>query len=271
VNRQGPTARTALQGALACFIALALVGLAAAFVPEVRSVDAAATAGWDAAGDTTFGALTRRMAHLCDAEPYCVLGVALIGIALLRGRIARAGAVAVLLVATGLTTQLLKSSLGSPRGGQILGLELGSWPSGHATAAMTLALCAVLVAPRAWRGLVALGGAGFALAVGLGVLVMEWHLPTDVAGGYLVAMGWTLLAVAALRRVEGPAGATAPGASERWGWITVAAVVGIAAASVHVGSIASFAFDYTWATAIAALLLVLAVALAASLAATLRR
>jgi membrane-associated phospholipid phosphatase len=266
-----PTAGTALQGALACFIALAAVGLGAAFVPAVRDVDAAAAGGFIAAAGTDLGTLTARVARLADPGPYLVMGLALVVVALLRGRVARASAVAVLLVVTGATTQALKTSLGHPRAGDILGVELGSWPSGHATAAMTIALCAVLVAPRAWRGVVAAVGAAYGLAVGLGVLVMEWHLATDVAGGYLVAMGWTLLAVAVLRRVERPVPATARAATGHWGWIAAAALAGVAAARVDAGSLADFAVQHTWATATAAGLCALAAALAASLAATLRR
>jgi membrane-associated phospholipid phosphatase len=214
--------------------------------------------------------LTARISRLCDEGPYVVLGLGLVAVALLRGRRARAGAVVVLLVVTGLTTQVLKASLGHPRAGDILGVELGSWPSGHSTAAMTLALCAVVVAPRALRGAVAAMGAAFALAVGLGVVVMEWHLPTDVAGGYLVAMGWTLLAVAGLRRVE----RTVPASSSPswgWAWVAAAVVAGVAAVRVPLDAAAAFAIDHTWATATALALSVLAAGLAVSLAVVLRR
>jgi membrane-associated phospholipid phosphatase len=266
-----PSARTALAGALACLAALVAVGLGAAFSPAVHTVDAQAAAGFVSAAPTDLGTLTARIARLADPGPYLLIGLFLIAVALLRGRIARAGAVAVLLVATGLTTQALKSSLGHPRAGEVLGVALGSWPSGHSTAAMTLALCAVLVAPRALRGAVAAAGAAFALAVGLGVMVMEWHLATDVAGGYLVAMTWMLLAVAALRRVERPEPAVRSAATRRWGWMVAAAVGGIAAARVRADSVADFALAHTWATVTAAGLCVLAAALAASLAAALRR
>jgi membrane-associated phospholipid phosphatase len=265
-------ARTALLGALACFAALVAVGLGAAFVPEVRSVDAQAAAGFVTAAGSELGVLTSRIARLCDEAPYLVLGAGIVGIALVRGRLPRAAAVVVLLLATGLTTQVLKASLGDPRAGEILGVELGSWPSGHSTAAMTLALCAVLVAPRAVRGAVAALGAAFALAVGLGVVVMEWHLPTDVAGGYLVAMGWTLLAVAVLRRVERPVAAGARDTS--WpglAWVAAAVVAGVALARVPLDSAAAFAVDHTWAAATALALCVLAAGLALSLAAGLRR
>jgi membrane-associated phospholipid phosphatase len=267
----GMQARTALLGALACFAALVVVGLGAAFVPVVRSVDAEAAAGFVSAAGSDLGVLTSRIARLCDEGPYLVLGLALVAVALLRGRRARAGAVVVLLVVTGLTTQILKASLGSPRAGDILGVELGSWPSGHSTAAMTLALCAVLVAPRALRGPVAAMGAAFALAVGLGVVVMEWHLATDVAGGYLVAMSWTLLAVAALRRVERPVAAASEASWSGLGWVAAAVVAGAAAVRVPLDAAAAFAVDHTWATATALALCALAAGLALSLAAALRR
>jgi len=136
---------------------------------------------------------------------------------------------------------------------------------------MTIALCAVLVAPRAWRGAVAAAGAAFALTAGVGVLVMEWHYASDVAAGYLVATGWTLLAVAALRPLERPAPAQAPARGGPWGWIVAAAIAAALAAQVSAGSLASFAADHTWAALTTAGLCVMAAALAASLAAVLRR
>jgi membrane-associated phospholipid phosphatase len=265
-----PSARTALLGALACVAALVALGFAAAFLPLVHTVDADSAAGFVAAAPTDLGVLTSRMARLGDPGPYLLMGLALVAVALLRGRVARAGAVAVLLLVTGLTTQVLKASLGHPRAGDILGVDMGSWPSGHATAAMTIALCAVLVAPRVLRSAVAALGAAFALAVGVGVIVMEWHLATDVAGGYLVATAWTLLAVAALRRVEHPAPARAS-AGRAWAWVPVAVVLGVVAARVPADGALTFAADHTWAAATAAALCALSAALAASLAAVLRR
>src|SRR5204863_3674731 len=99
------------------------------------------------------------------------------------------------------TTELLKPLLAHPRTAEWLGdsqVAAASWPSGHATAAMTVALCAVLVAPAALRPLAAVAGSLFALAVSFSILVQHWHFPSDVVGGYLVAATWGLLAVAAL-------------------------------------------------------------------------
>ena len=62
-------------------------------------------------------------------------------------------AVGVLLVGAGVTTHALKHLLAEPRYADWLGfrdqIEAVSWPSGHGTAAMTLALCAVLVSAPA--------------------------------------------------------------------------------------------------------------------------
>lgn len=86
-----------------------------------------------------------------------------------------------------------------------------SWPSGHATAATALAMCAVLVAPRRLRPTVAALGALFAAAVGFSLLVLAWHLPSDVLGGYLVGALWTALAVAGLRAAKARSDSRRPG------------------------------------------------------------
>ena len=67
---------------------------------------------------------------------------------------------------------------------------------------MSLALAGVIVAPRAWRPLVAAGGALFALAVGFALVALGWHYPSDVVGGYLVATTWALLTLAAIKLAD---------------------------------------------------------------------
>jgi hypothetical protein len=77
-------------------------------------------------------------------------------------------------------------------------VEASSWPSGHATAAMSLALCAVLVAGARWRPMLAAAGAAVAVAVSFSFLTLVWHYPSDVLGGFLVAATWTLVGVCAV-------------------------------------------------------------------------
>ena len=106
-----------------------------------------------------------------------------------------------------MTTQLLKPLLAEPRSVLPGDIAVGaiSWPSGHATAAMSLALCSVLAAPARLRPAVAALGAVFAVAVSYSFLTLGWHYPSDVFGGYLVATAWTLLGIAALLAVRGRA------------------------------------------------------------------
>jgi hypothetical protein len=71
---------------------------------------------------------------------------------------------------------------------------ISSYPSGHATIAASVGLAALLVAPSALRPLVALTGAAYAAAVGVSLVVLGGHEPSDVAGGYLVAATWAAAA-----------------------------------------------------------------------------
>ena len=127
------------------------------------------------------------LAHLCDTLPYTCAGAVCVGVALARGRAWRALAAGVLLVATCATTEVVKHLLAHARLENWLSPQIAvtSWPSGHSTAAMTLALCAVLVAPPALRAATALLGGAFAVGVGYAVLVLGWHFPSDVLGGFL--------------------------------------------------------------------------------------
>jgi membrane-associated phospholipid phosphatase len=129
--------------------------------------------------------LLKAMADMADPLPYLAIGGVLVTVAFVRGLRWRALAVVALLVVPAVTTQAFKHLLAEPRVLDWLNNSPSeaSWPSGHATAAMTLALCAVLVTPRRFRGFAVLGGGVFAVAVGYAVLVMHWHYPSDVLGG----------------------------------------------------------------------------------------
>jgi len=191
--------------ALAALLALALTGVLALASPAAHERDAALLRGFIALDRPRAHDAVLVLAHLANPLPYLVAGGALIGWALLRGLRWRAGAVAALLILTGASTQVLKHLVVQSRFEASLGVnQVGgaSWPSGHSTAAMTLALCAVLVAPAALRPVVAVLGGAFAAGVGYAVLVLAWHFPSDVLGGFLMAGTWTALAVAALRVVE---------------------------------------------------------------------
>jgi membrane-associated phospholipid phosphatase len=130
-------------------------------------------------------------------------GLALVLFALARGLRREALAVAVVVGLAPLSAEVLKPLLAHAHASAgTVHIGSASWPSGHSTAALALALGATLLAPPRARVPVALAGAAFALAVGFALLVRAWHMPSDVLGGYLVAALWTALAVAGLRGAE---------------------------------------------------------------------
>jgi len=225
---------------------MGLIGLLALGAPGAHERDADLLHAFVGLDRPHVSGRVNLVAHLTDPVPYALAGLAMTGVALLRGLRWRAAAVAGLLVVTGAATQVAKHLLAEPRFEAWLGTQQigdNAWPSGHATAAMTLALCAVLVAPPAWRLVVALAGGAFAAGVGYALLVLAWHFPSDVLGGFLMAAMWTALAVALLRVVEDPslqAAETGPvGPRSRLGvavagaGATVAGLVGLAVLAVE--------------------------------------
>lgn len=199
INLRQP--RTALLGALVCLVGLAITGALAYLVPIVQARDSATLQGFVALNRPRVTELIVHIAHLADPKPYALIGLSIAAVAFLRRRHRVGVAVIFLLFLTGATTQTLKQGLAQPRFSDWLGegqIAAASWPSGHATASMTLALCAVLVAPQAARPTVAATGALFAVSVSYSILALGWHFPSDVVGGFFVASLWTLIAVAIL-------------------------------------------------------------------------
>lgn len=193
----------ALLGALACLAGLGLTLLLAYFAPPFGGRDAATLQGFIDLNRPRLTPWLSHIAHLANPGPYALIGLALVLMALARRRVPVAIAIATILIGSAVTTQLLKPLLAHPRPQEWLGkgqIAAASWPSGHATAAMALALCAVLAVPARWRPAAATAGGLFAIAVAYAILSLAWHFPSDVIGGFLVAGLWTSLAVAAVMR-----------------------------------------------------------------------
>jgi membrane-associated phospholipid phosphatase len=121
-----------------------------------------------------------------------LVGGAAILYALRRGRRDLALAAAGILVGANVTAAVLKPllALADPLGGETKRVVSGAYPSGHATATMSLALVTVLVAPRIWRLWVAFIASSYVAVVGVGLVALVAHQPSDVVGGYLVAVAW---------------------------------------------------------------------------------
>jgi membrane-associated phospholipid phosphatase len=142
-------------------------------------------------------AASSTLIHTIDIGSLVLLGGGIVVVALLRRDRRAALAAALLIGGANATTQILKPVLGDlhpfGRAGRGLG---GSFPSGHSTVAMSIALAAVLVAPQSWKFVVALAGAAYATAVGVSLLVQASHYPSDVAGAFLVTGAWAGLVTA---------------------------------------------------------------------------
>jgi membrane-associated phospholipid phosphatase len=85
-----------------------------------------------------------------------------------------------------------------------------SLPSGHATVVMSLALAALLVAPRSWRGVVSVGAAVAVAVAGVGTVVANWHRPSDVVAAFAVCLTWGALGLAVVSLRPQPAEPFAP-------------------------------------------------------------
>jgi membrane-associated phospholipid phosphatase len=190
---------------IACAGALILLALVAYGIDAAQRADATLLTKF-IARDASFGSLADVIAHLADPLPLLVMLAVACGIALRRGRPLDALAAVTVVAGANLTTQVLKVALAHPRFQSVLGHDqLGpvAFPSGHATAATSIAIAFAFVVPRDLRAAVVAAGACFVLAVGCSVMVLAWHFPSDVLGGILVACGWGFAVLAARRIAEG--------------------------------------------------------------------
>jgi membrane-associated phospholipid phosphatase len=198
-----PQAGRPLGVAGLCLFALALIWVVAQLVPAAHLRDAVALRDFTLLSRPHVDAAANFLIRLLEPALFILWGAALVSVALARGRPRVAVAVAAVMGLAPFTAETLKPLLAHPHA-QVGAVHIGpaSWPSGHSTAALALVLCAVLVTPARLRPVVAAVGAVFAVAVGCSLLILAWHMPSDVLGGYVVATLWMALAVAALRLAE---------------------------------------------------------------------
>jgi membrane-associated phospholipid phosphatase len=196
-------ARIALIGAAIGVVLLALTWYLSHYVAFLRRADVNVLLGFAQLNRPRVDQVTNFIATLCDPQRYVFLAVIPLALAIARRRFRVAAMVAVVLLCANETTQLLKPLLVAPRDPVWWSpISAASWPSGHATASMTLALCTVIAAPPRWRPAVAAAMVAFTLGVCYSFLELGWHYPSDVFGGFLVAATWTLLGIAGLSMYE---------------------------------------------------------------------
>ena len=272
-----------LAGAAWCGVAFFGLLAIAYYTGPGRWVDSAAAHGFQAIHDERIDPIATAVAHLCNPLPYALAAALVIAIAVKARGPRIAAAIGILIVGANATSQLLKPALAYHRelwhtNWHMYNLRDALYPSGHATAAMTLAVAVMIIVPRAYRPLVAALGALFTIAVSFSVLILHWHFPSDIVGGYLVGTAWGLVTFAALRalnerwpergtvRQAARAALPAPSAATiaKAGLAAAAIAALVAASRAH--QIASFADRHTAATAVASAIAVAATVLLAAVA-----
>ncbi|MDQ2625258.1 MAG: phosphatase PAP2 family protein, partial [Actinomycetota bacterium] len=139
--------------------------------------------------------------------------VAAMTLAVLRRRWMLALQIAVLVVGANLSTQVLKYYVFDRPDLDVTYALPNALPSGHTTAAASVAVAAVLVVPPRARPYVAVLGGAYAGLTGVSTLIGQWHRPSDVVAALFVVLAWCGIATAmsALgRRAEPRSGARAP-------------------------------------------------------------
>jgi membrane-associated phospholipid phosphatase len=198
VDRVATRAVNALLAAAACVAGLVALYLAAFELAPTERADAQVLDGFMSLNTASTWPAASFVSHLFNFRPYAVAVVIVVAAALWLGRTRMALAVGAIILGANVTTPALKLLTAAPRAPGWL--PEPSWPSGHVTAATSLALCVVLIAPAALRRCAVVAGALGVLATAYAILVLGSHHPSDVAGGMLVAGAWTGVVVAALER-----------------------------------------------------------------------
>ncbi len=206
-----------LAACLACAVGVGLLALLALGLEAGRHLDVRLflRLAEDPRAESGGGAET--IAGFGDPLPMLAMLAVACSVALLRRRPSDALAAVLVVAGANITTQMLKVLLAHPRVKAAIGgnpLEPNTFPSGHTTAAVSIAIAYAFVVPPALRSVTLILGAGFALAVGCSVVVIAWHYPSDVLGAFLIGAGWGF-AVLAATRVIAPRGRRGVGVNSR--------------------------------------------------------
>jgi len=176
-------------------------------------------------GGSGFGRAGRTALETIDVSTLAAGVLALAFLALARGRARRALAAAAVVVCSVGSAELLKH--GAPHvPGLLPSAREATFPSGHTSVAVSLGLGLVLAVPPVLRGAAALAGAAYAAGIGLSVVVLGRHEPSDVVGAFFLCAMWAALAGVFLRAMPGRAAVSPRGLA--LAGLTVAGALAIA-------------------------------------------
>jgi membrane-associated phospholipid phosphatase len=150
-------------------------------------VDTAAMRGADVHHPRVVEVLNRTLNGTTLASLVLVcLAAAAIGA--VRRRLDLAIGAALLVIGANLTSQLLKTHLHRANLDDFPAPN--SFPSGHTTAAASVAFALILALPHAIRGMVALIGATYVTVIAVATVWAAWHRPSDTVAGLLIVLAW---------------------------------------------------------------------------------
>lgn len=200
--------RHAVGGCLACLAGFAVVLVLAYWVGPAERLDRTVLDALSTRPGTLLNEVAYVGFQVVDFRPAWVLAGALaVLIALAQWRVRDAVLAAALIAGTGVLVLALKALLTNPRYQPVpVGSDAYPWkeafPSGHSAGSLAWSLAFLSVVPRSWRRPTAIAGAVFTLYISFGVLALNYHYPSDVLAGWLLAAGWWLFLLAAQRRLS---------------------------------------------------------------------
>lgn len=174
----------------ACLVAVIALGWGALYFDGGQALDTLVMYSFQE--HVPFGRVANFILHSMVSVPMLLAVGAIILVAILvRRRYALLWRSAVALIAANLLTQVAKDLLVRPDLG--VGHALAnSFPSGHVTLAVSVALILVYAVPDRWRALASVLAWAAILTISVAVLTAGWHRLSDVVAAILIATACAL-------------------------------------------------------------------------------
>lgn len=174
----------------------------------------------------------RRLLLGIDAAFVVVAASLLAVLSIVQRRLDRAVAAVAIVVCSVGTAEVLKHGL--PRlDAAIPAGRPPTFPSGHTSIAVSLGLALVLAAPPVLRPAAALVGAAYAAGIGLSVILLGWHFPSDVVGSFFICGFWAAAIAAVLPGTVARPAVSPAGVLVAVGGVAAALIVAAVVAGRH--------------------------------------
>lgn len=201
--------RHAPTGCLVCLAGFVVVLVFAYWIGPSERLDRNVLDALSTGTDTVVNHVAYVGFQVVDFKPFWVLmGAVAVLIGLSQWRIREAVIAAVLIAGTGGLDLALKALLANPRYHPVpVDSDAYPWkdafPSGHSAGSLAISLALLTVVPSAWQRPTAIAGVVFTIYISLGVLLLNFHFPSDVLAGWLLAAGlWFVLLLALLPKPD---------------------------------------------------------------------